>query len=456
MEKKSRFIFVVGILLGIVISGTGSTAALAGCKHSAGELNLTEIYAEIPEPLEGLMAFDSLDGPLTKNELERIKAYAREHIPDPVNNFTPSRNNYVYGAVGNAFETLARLYTVTKDKEILDILIRWTDCIIYSRNDLPGGEGRAIWNGEVAPVWPNEDNLYKVPDSEQGEIIGKIYNAALFIYQAPELHGQAVGNDPFGYGDTYAERADTYALRAEEALKGYLIPTFIHRETNEIRYPADPRFYDERTPGNMNLSDMGRVMMTNRQFMVAHAFQYAAEVYEYLGDTEFSAFCAAVTQKSLDSFENSIVIRRHYRCIFSWLTELFCKSGRIYVARWNYWPEKDSYVEDVGHGAFDMLAYFRILNFDRYHSLDNSIELVCKTILHKLHLGNGTFAANVAGEKGSPPEKQVRQNYLLMAVHDPEIMTLITEPYIISALRDVSNYGTALYLKAALYGVEAS
>ena len=392
-----------------------------------GKLDFTE------EAARGLMVFDSLDGNLTQNELARIKAYMREHIPDPVNNFTPGRNSYVYGALGNAFEALARLYEVTRDKEILDILTNWTDHIIYSRNDMPGGEQRVIWTGTVAPVWPNEADLLKVPDSEQGEIIGKLYQVALFIYEAPELD------------QAYIEKADAYVMYAEESLKEYLIPTFIHKETNTIRYPADPRFYDDRNPGNLNPSDMGRIMMTNRQFMVAHAFQYAAEVYDHLGDKEFSAFCADVTQKSLDSFESSLIVRRG-GSIFS----------RVDFAEWNYWPVADSYVEDYGHGAFDMLAYFRILGSGRYVSSGNSVELVCNMIVHKLHRGNGTFASDVRGRKilADPPTTQIRQNYLLMAVHDPAIMVLITKPYILSALRDVSEYGTVLYLKAVLYGVE--
>ena len=401
---------------------------------------------------EGLMVFDSLNCKLTKNELERIKAYACT-MPNPVNNFNPSRNNYVYGALGNAFEALARLYEITSDKEILDILMNWTDHIIYSRNDMPGGEQRVIWNGEVAPVWPNEENLYKVPDSEQGEIVGKIYSVALFIYKDPMLHDKNIpGIDTFEYGRTYAERADTYVMYAEESLKNYLIPAFIHKDTNTIKYPTDPRFYDNRAQGNMSPSYMDCIMMTNRQFMVAYAFQCAAEVYDYLGNKEFSEYCIDITQKSLDSFENSFIIKK----AGNFISRIFCKSKRVNVAEWNYWPVKDSYVEDFGHGAFDLLAYFRILNNGRYKSYENSAELVCNMILHKLHRGNGKFASDLRGRKilADQPTTQIGQNYLLMAIYDPEIMTLITKPYIMSALKDVSNYGTVLYLKAALYGIE--
>jgi len=389
------------------------------------------------EIAEGLMVFDSLNGMLTKDELARLKAHAKG-LANPVNNFTPGRNSYVYGTLGNAFEALLRLYEVTRDQEILDILVNWTDHIIHSRNDMPGGEQRVIWNDTIAPVWPNEADIYKVPDSEQGEIIGKLYQVALFIYQSD-------------LDQTYIKKANAFVARAEESLKEYLIPTFIHEETNTIRYPMDPRFYDDRNPGNMNSSDMGRVMMTNRQFMVAYAFQYAAEVYDYLGDEEFSAFCADVTQKSLDSFENSLIVNKAYA-----VARFFRKSKRISFAEWNYWPVKDSWVEDYGHGAFDMLAYYRILNSGRYTSAGKSVELVCNMIVHRLHRGNGTFASDVRGRKilADPPTTQIRQNYLLMAVHDPAIMKLITKPYVMSALRNVSDYGTVLYLKAALYGIE--
>jgi hypothetical protein len=194
---------------------------------------------------------------------------------------------------------------------------------------------------------------------------------------------------------------------------------------------------------------MNRVMMTNRQFMVAHAFMCAAEVYDHLGDAEFASFCADVTQKSLDSFENSIV-KRNAGSVWSWL---FPKH-RIYAAEWNYWPEKDGNIEDAGHGAFDMLSYFRILKNERYNSKENTAEAVCNMILYKLHIGNGNFASSVDGSIGDSPATQIRENYLLIAAHNPEIMNLITEDYVASSFKNASKFGTILYLKGLLNGVE--
>ena len=80
------------------------------------------------------------------------------------------------------------------------------------------------------------------------------------------------------------------------------------------------------------------------------------------------------------------------------------------------------------------------------------MQPICNMILHRLHQGNGVFAAYLDGTQ--PNENQIRPNYLLMAVYDSNIMSLITEPFTTAAQKDVGMFSKVLYLKAVLNGVE--
>ncbi len=400
-----------------------------------------------PAPnLGNAMIFDSVDGPLTANELVQIKAYAKEKIPNPQNNYTPGRNDFCYGTTGAAFDALTALYAATGDVEILDILINWADYMINSRNDMPGGEKRVYWDDQVFPVWPNEPpDIAKAPDSEQGDIVGKLYYLCLLIYKTPNLQEQEVPiGDTFGYGKTYAERAETYISRCDETMDEYIIPYFLNEETLQICYPTDVKFWtfaDSSTyGGSSSTANAGRLMISNRQFMVAHAFQRSAELNEFLGNTEKAELYHTVTQKSLESFENSFIPA----------------TGRdnMPTVIYNYWPTDDNHIEDLGHASFDMIGYWRMLKSGRYTSQGNNVELICNNILYLISAGDGTFAENVRGDMPETPTTSLQSKFMFMAEFDPEIINLITPSYISNARTKVDAYGTILYLKAQLYGVE--
>lgn len=400
-----------------------------------------------PAPnLGNAMIFDSVDGPLTSNEMDQIKAYAKEKIPNPQNNYTPGRNDYAYGTTGAAFDALTALYAATGDVELLDILINWADYMINSRNDMPGGEQRVYWDDQVFPVWPNEPpDVAKTPDSEQGDIVGKLYYLCLLIYKTPNLQDKEVPfGDTFGYGKTYAERAQTYIDRCDETMDEYIIPYFLNQETLQICYPTDQKFWtfaDSSTyGGSSSTENVGRLMISNRQFMVAHAFQRSAELNEFLGNTEKAELYHTITQKSLESFENSLIPA----------------TGRedMPTVIYNYWPTDDDHIEDLGHASFDMIGYWRMLKSGRYTSQGNNVELVCNNILYLISAGDGTFAENVQGDMPDSPTTSLQSKFMFMAEFDPDIMTLITPSYISNARTKVDAYGTILYLKAMLYGVE--
>ena len=432
---KKKFLTVVcavvavALIAGIVITCV-SYADFKRKDDFCGNPSLSAVGIDAP------MYFDSLSGAPTEGEMQRLKAYARS-MEKPVNNYTPARNGLVYGKLGTAFEGLLFLYDATGDTELLDILIDWTDRIINGRNDMPAGDRRVIWDGTISPVYPNEEDPFKVPDSEQGEIAGKIFRVASLIYKRAELHAQAVPvGDGFNNGATYKERADTFITRAGETLFRYIIPTFIGSDFS-IRYPFDDRFYDTRHYGNINLDNRMRIMMTNRQFMIAYATQYGAEVYAEIGETERATLCKKITQKSLESFEKSIKVQ----CVWS-----------KKVADWYYWPTNknakervNNFLEDTGHAAFDVLGYYRILRSGDYTARADMTGYVANTISYRLNSGDGTFAQNVRGKKGT--ETSLRPQFLLMAVYEPRIMRLVTTGYLRSATEDVGMFATLLYVR---------
>ena len=169
-------------------------------------------YQKTPLPGLGVaMKFEDMKGPLTDVELSYYKAYLRGLSPATDN----IGNTLVYGRIGLAAEGMAFMYAATRDREILDILIRHCDYMLYCRNDQPGGDKRTIWTGSVEKCWPNKamgelDQPYS--GSENGDILGHIYFCAYLILLSPELHSlEAPASEKLtDWGTTYLDRAKKF------------------------------------------------------------------------------------------------------------------------------------------------------------------------------------------------------------------------------------------------------
>ena len=162
------------------------------------------------------LIFEKLEGPVTLAEVQAFKSFMRE-VPVPKDNL---RNAMVYGSGGMAVESLGRLFEISRDRELLDLMLRFTDAMLAGRND--SKTGLIVWTGEREPVWPNsepKDGQRAYAGTETGDVIGHIAYAARLILQNNSLRDQKVSaGDPHGFGATYRERAQRYVREMDHTV----------------------------------------------------------------------------------------------------------------------------------------------------------------------------------------------------------------------------------------------
>ncbi|HEY1489781.1 MAG TPA: hypothetical protein VGF90_01965, partial [Verrucomicrobiae bacterium] len=66
------------------------------------------------------MVIESIDGPVTKKEIETFKEFMKAQPTSDHN----THNAWVYGNAGKDTEALGMVYEITRDPEILDQMIR--------------------------------------------------------------------------------------------------------------------------------------------------------------------------------------------------------------------------------------------------------------------------------------------------------------------------------------------
>ena len=100
-------------------------------------------------PASGAFVINSLTGEITQTEINSfISTMAGRN---------PATNNWgnAMATHGTEPEGMWRMYEATKNVSVLNHYLRWMDVYLSRRNDMPLGEKRVMWQGTVAPVWPN-------------------------------------------------------------------------------------------------------------------------------------------------------------------------------------------------------------------------------------------------------------------------------------------------------------
>src|SRR6185295_19989169 len=129
-----------------------------------------------------------------------------------------------------------------------------------------------MWKGTVAPGWP-ESSTNTTPACSSGMIHGNIAYCAKLILENPSIWNTTVPDgNPYGYGVTYKQRAQTYVTKGDETLSEYFTPWFVNPTTFRIRKPTDPRW--------VNAAETS----WNRQALTMTAYQNLGECHQILGD----------------------------------------------------------------------------------------------------------------------------------------------------------------------------
>jgi MYXO-CTERM domain-containing protein len=336
------------------------------------------------------LVIDSTSGPITPHEIDAFKAFMQTRNPPPNTWGGPGQHNALGdGGPGRDVEALGLMYEATGDVAILNRMIFFTDAFLAMRNDLPGGEHRVMWTGNVDKVWPPEaptgaaqPGQITYAGGENSDTIAHIEYAALVILRTPAIGSMTVPDgDPHGYGRTYRERARTYATLCGEANDEYAARYFAQPGTNLIRNPPNwPKGFHTMEAINI-------------QMMVDGGFQRDAEVHELLGgDPARVARYDAIVKTSVRE------------CLDGMKRAAYAAAGHT-VYKWDYYPWRPGGGETVGHAAYDVLGVWRAYHRPLYGITAAEVTPIADTVSFVLSLGNGTFASIVDGT-GTP------QNYM--------------------------------------------
>ncbi|CAG8487869.1 13183_t:CDS:2, partial [Racocetra persica] len=289
-------------------------------------------------PNSKTMSFDS-SGPVTQQEINSFISFIENPSRIPT---TALNNEIAEGQAGQDVEALGLMYEVTKNPQILDRMINYSDTFLSLRNDPING--RIMWTGQRELVWctkADNESLAGYAGSEGLNTIGHIAYTAYHILKTPCLWNESVtGNDTYKYGTTYKERALTYVTEMDKTIDTYYLKYFIREN--------DSRIYNPNSSAWTNLGEMtaNSPMPWNRQQMMTNGFLRMAECHEIIGDDE----------SRVNKYFNIIQVS------IDWMVSNFIpvKSKNNHnVYTWSY-SEATNSTEKIGiHALYDIWGMYR-------------------------------------------------------------------------------------------------
>lgn len=352
------------------------------------------------------MIVEKLTGPVTTGEVEAFKKFMRA-VPVPKDNL---RNAMVYGSGGSAVESLGRMFEMSGDRELLDLMLRFTDAMLAARNDPK--TGMFVWTGEREAVWPNAvpaEGKLAYAGTETGDVIGHIAYAARLILQNAALAAEKVPDgDPFSFGATYRERALRYVREGDHTMDSFVIKRLVRPDTKRFFMP-DSDAYDAATrPGSARLP-----VPWNQQAMLTNGFIRLAECHALLGDDpERVKRYDAIVQASVDWF-------------FEMAKRITVDGHECY--RWTYAAEEPmKHFEDTAHGGYDVCGLYRAYVSGRYGLKAEMLKPFANTVLHVMARPGNTFTGRTdGGSAGKRPPGTIRGNWIDLCEFSPELLPIL-------------------------------
>jgi len=341
------------------------------------------------------LVIDSLDGDVTQNEVDTfINVVSATSIPTAQWTATVTHNQLADGNGGQTLEGINDMYVVTADNpdlsaehnQLLNLAIQWTDTWLVNRNDMPLGEGRVMWTGNVEPVWPPNCPTCSGPtyyESEVGDTIGHMAYTAYNILNTSSIWNDTVPDgDPNNFGTTYLARAQTYVSMLEFSMSNSFTPYFIDPNTLLISRPSTSQGY---------LSSFHNVNAWNVQFMLLNAYWRLAQCHGILGDApDLAAMYQAIVQNSTDMFVQNAI-------------STTAPDGTP-VYDWGYGNFGDVQNrltgEQIGvHGQYDMWGLTRAYSTGYTGATADQMQTYADTVVHEITLSidPSTGAATYAG-----------------------------------------------------------
>ena len=352
------------------------------------------------------MIVEKLEGAVTAAEVQAFKNFMRT-VPVPADNL---RNLMVYGSGGMAVESLGRMFEISGDRELLDLMLRFTDAMLAARNDPKSGV--IIWTGQREAVWPNsvpKEGQLAYAGTETGDVVGHIAYAARLILQNDTLHAEKVPDDnPHGFGATYRERALHYVLELDHTMDTFVLKQFVRPETQRFFMPDSPAYDAATRSGSRNLP-----VPWNQQMMRNNGFQRLAECHELLADDS----------ARLKRYET--IVQTSVNWFFEMVKRVTVNGHECY--RWTYAAEEPMrHFEDSAHGGYDVGGLCRAYIGGRYGITAAMMKPFANTVLHIMARPNNTFAGRTDGETaGKRPPGTLRGNWIDLCEFAPEMLPIL-------------------------------
>ena len=336
------------------------------------------------------LLFVNSDGPVTVAEIEAFRSHV-DSLSLPTELGT---SDFAYFQTGTRIEGMGHVYRMTRDKAVLDTMLRWTDCVLKLRNDPETGV--LDWTGARELIWNAQE---KRTGAEQGIIAAKITYAALLILESPELWDQKVASgDPHGYGATYKERALRYVAEMERTEDTFLSKWFLRPETDLYSFPSDPR-YDGGKAGQLAPYNQGWMFSFNKARL--------ARCHELLGDKARAARHREIVQRNLDFYTRS----------FSPVTY---DDRPAYV--WPY-SAAGKGVEDLGHAQMGLQGMLHLEILGGYSSFPDRERFTNAIRQRALKRDTLQWTSNVDGT--GKLEDEIRPSYVTLSRWWPELYELV-------------------------------
>jgi hypothetical protein len=349
---------------------------------------------------------EKLTGPVTAAEVQAFKGFMRT-VPVPKDN---QHNAMVYGSGGTAAESLGRMLEISGDRELLDLMLRFTDAMLAARNDPKTGV--IIWTGEREPVWPNavpKEGKRAYAGTETGDVIGHIaYAARLILQNAPWASGKVPDGDPCGFGATYRERAVRYVHDLDHTIDTFVIKWLVRPDSLRFFTPNSPAYEDATRPGSAGLP-----VPWNQQTMLNNGFQRLSECHALLGDdpARMKRY-DAIVQAAMDWF-------------FEKVQRIKVDGHECY--RWTYAAEDPmKHFEDTAHGGYDVGGLYRAYLSGRYGIKSEMLQPFANTVLHIMARPGNTFTGRTdGGSAGKRPPGTLRGPWIDLCEFAPELLPIL-------------------------------
>ena len=360
-------------------------------------------------PASAQMVLEGLTGQVTTNEIARFKS----HIQDLALPTTIGTTDLAYGTTGTRVESMGRMYEMTQDKAILDVMLRWTDRYLSWRNDPVTGD--VDWTGQRELIWLPAENR---SGAEQGIIAAKIAYAAQLILQTPALWSQTVASgDPHGYGATYKARADRYVLEMDKTEDTFLIKWFVRASDNRYFFPTDPRYDYNRA---------GRPAPHNQGWMFSFNKFRLSKCHDILGNAARAARYRQIVQANHNWYTSEFETRTY-------------QGFPAYI--WYY--DETTNVEDMGHAQIGIQGMFYLDILGGYTNFPDRVR-VANTIRYAVYIpaSDSWFGeVNGTGSQGA----SVLPSYIVLSRWLPGLYSIIANDQI-AADKITSNVECVGYL----------